>query len=150
MAAAFYPPLIVSMAMSYERRHFAQRFRWLAVLRGSLVAGAAYDLGFAALMVAAPEVPSQVFRLPLPGAAFYLWFMAILLAMLAGMYLLAAKDPRRYSGVIAVAIFGRAVGAVAFAAAAWFHPEWSGLYPLAAGDFAFALVHAVSWLPLRS
>lgn len=138
------------MAMSYERRRFAQRFRWLAVLRGSLAVGALYDLGFAGLMVAAPQVPARIFALPLPAAAFYLWLIAVLLAMLAGMYLLAAKDPRRYSGVIAVAILGRTAGAAALAAAAWTHPEWSGLYPLAAGDLAFALIHTVSWLPLRS
>lgn len=135
--------------MSYERRLFAQRFRWLAVLRGGLVAGALYDLGFAGLMAVAPEVPARIFALPLP-AGFYLWLIAILLAMLAGMYLLAAKDPRRYSGVIAVAILGRAAGAGVLAFAAWTHPEWRGLYPLAAGDLAFALVHTVSWLPLRS
>ena len=62
---------------------FARRFRLLALLRGSLVAGAVYDLGFAALMVAAPRMPARIFDLPLPPlprGAFYLWILATLLA----------------------------------------------------------------------
>ena len=97
---------------------FVRRFRLLALLRASLVAGAVYDLAFAVLMVAAPAVPARIFDLPLPplpGGAFYLWILAILLAMLALLYLAAAHDPRRYSAIIAVAIGGRMVGALAFA-----------------------------------
>src|SRR5436305_3155307 len=55
---------------------FSRRFRLLTLLRGSLVAGAVYDLGFAALMVAAPGVPARMFNLPLPPlprGAFYPW-----------------------------------------------------------------------------
>ena len=45
---------------------FVRRFRLLTLLRGSLVAGALYDLAFAVLMVAAPQVPARILKLPLP------------------------------------------------------------------------------------
>ncbi|HEV2854701.1 MAG TPA: hypothetical protein VHC97_18035 [Thermoanaerobaculia bacterium] len=132
---------------------YVRRFRLLALLRASLVAGALYDLGFGVLMVAAPQVPARMFGLPLPPlprGAFYLWILATLLAMLAGLYLAAAYDPRRYSAIIAVAIAGRAVGALAFAVAALRGPDLGGLVPLAVADLAFSAVHAASWWPIRS
>jgi hypothetical protein len=132
---------------------YARRFRLLALLRASLVVGALYDLGFALLMVVSPGTPARMFGLPLPPlpeGAFYLWILATLLAMLAGLYLAAAQDPRRYSAVIAVAIAGRLLGALAFAVAALRGPDLGGLWPLAAADFAFGACHAVAWLPIRS
>ncbi|HYH44960.1 MAG TPA: hypothetical protein VEG34_04695 [Thermoanaerobaculia bacterium] len=129
---------------------FARRFRYLVLLQASLAAGAFYDLGFAALMVLAPGWPARVLDLPLPGPRFYLWILAVLLAMLAGLYLLAARDPRRYSGVIAVAIAGRTLGALALAAAALSAPGLDGLYALAAADLALGLAHALFWFPVRS
>ena len=132
---------------------YARRFRLLSTLRASLIAGAVYDLGFAVLMVTAPQVTARMFDLPLPGlprGAFYLWILATLLLMLACLYLAAAHDPRRYSAIIAVAIGGRTLGAAAFLALALRGPDLGGLYPLAAADFAFGAVHAASWLPIRS
>lgn len=132
---------------------FARRFRLLALLRASLVAGAIYDLFFALLMVAAPQVPARLLGLPLPPlpeGRFYLWILATLLGMLAALYLAAARDPRRYSAIIGVAIGGRTLGAVAFAAAALLNPGLGGLLPLAAADLAFGAAHAASWLPIRS
>jgi len=132
---------------------YARRFRLLTLLRASLVAGAVYDLGFAVLMVAAPEVPARVLDLPLPPlpqGAFYLWILATVLAMLAALYLTAARDPRRYSAIIAVAIAGRTLGAAVLLAAFLRGPDLGGLLPLAAADFAFGAVHAASWWPIRS
>ncbi len=131
---------------------FAQRFRWLALLRASLVLGALYDLGFAVLMLAAPGLPARLLHLPLPPpeAMFYLWVMAVLLTILAGVYLLAAHDSRRYSGVIAVAIAGRLLGGLVLAIAALRGPDLAGLWPLAAADTAFGLAHAVFWWPIRA
>jgi hypothetical protein len=132
---------------------YARRFRLLELLRASLVAGAVYDFGFAVLMVAAPQMPARVFDLPLPPlprGAFYLWILAALLTMLAGLYLAAAYDPRRYSAIIAVAIAGRALGALVFVIAALRGPDLRGLLPLAAADLAFSVVHAASWWPIRS
>ena len=129
---------------------FARRFFWLRLLRGSLVAAALYDFGFAVLMSVAPELPARWFRLPLPGETFYLRLIATLLAMLACLYLAAARDPRRYSAIIAVAIIGRLGGALLFAYSAWGRPDLAGLWSMAAADFALALAHAVAWAPLRT
>lgn len=125
------------------------RFRFLRWLRVSLVVGAGYDASFALFMVFAPGIPTHLLTLPLPGATFYLWIMATFLGMLAALYLLAAADPRRYSGVVVVAIVGRLVGAAVFLAAAVGRPELAGLYPLAAADAAFGLAHALFWIPTR-
>jgi hypothetical protein len=131
-------------------RTFSRRFLWLRLLRASLLLGALYDLGFAALMVLAPGLPARWLSLPLPGEAFYLWLLAALLAMLALLYAAAARDPRRYSAIIVVAILGRASGALILALAARGRPELAGLWPLCAADAGFAACHAVSWLPLRT
>jgi hypothetical protein len=121
------------------------RFAYLRLLRGSLLLGALYDLAFAAAMVLAPQVPARALRLPLPDERFYLWVLAVLLAMLAALYLTAAQDPRRYSAVVVVAAVGRCAGAAAFAAAALDRPELDGLWVLAAADLALGLAHAVLW-----
>lgn len=134
----------------YATAHFTRRFRFLKLLEGSLLAGAAYDLAFALLMVAAPGVPAEVLGLPLPGERFYLWILAVVLAMLAALYVAAARDPRRYSAVIAVAIGGRILGGLVFALAAATGQGLSGLWPLAAADLAFGLAHLAFWAPIRS
>jgi hypothetical protein len=130
--------------------HFARRFRFLSLLRASLAAGALYDLGFAVLMAVAPGVPARILNIPLPGETFYLWILAVLLTMLAVLYLIAARDTRRYSGIVAVAIGGRLLGGLVFLAAALTRPDLGGLYPLAAADLAFGVAHAAFYLPIRS
>jgi hypothetical protein len=119
--------------------------RGLAPLRLSLALGALYDASFAVLMVAAPQLPARLLRLPLPplpAGAFYLWIMALLLLMLAALYLLAARELPRYSGVVVVAAAGRIAGGIVFFALAWHRPGLAGLYPLAAADLALGLAHA--------
>jgi hypothetical protein len=117
-------------------------------LRWSLVLGALYDGAFAVLMVAAPRLPARLLGLPLPplpAGAFYLWIMAVLLLMLAALYLLAAVDPDRYAGVLAVAVAGRLLGGLAFLIAAARSPGLAGLYPLAGADLALGITHAAAW-----
>jgi hypothetical protein len=130
-------------------RLLARRFLFLRLLRASLALGALYDLGFAAVMVLAPGLPERLFRLPLPGERFYLWILAVLLSMLAALYLFAAKDPRRYTAIVLVAACGRTAGGLAFLLATVGHPELAGLVPLAAADLAFGIAHAVFWWPTR-
>ena len=65
------------------------------------------------------------------------------------LYLVAAEDPRRYSAVVVVAALGRCAGAAAFALAALGRPELGGLWPLAAADLAFGLVHGALWKAQR-
>ena len=123
---------------------------WRRALRAGLLAGALYDLLFAATMMIAPELPARLLALPLPGENFYLHVLAVLLGIAAACYLLAAWDPERYGALIAVAIAGRAAGALAFAATAATRPELSGLWPLAGADAAFAAAHFATWWPLRA
>ena len=125
------------------------RFFYLHLLRTSLVLGALYDLGFAALMVLAPQVPSRLLSLPLPGERFYLSLLAVLLTMLALLYLVAAEDPRRYSAVVVVAAVGRCAGAVALGLGALGRPDLAGLWPLAAADLAFGVAHGLLWKAQR-
>jgi hypothetical protein len=120
----------------------ADRLVYLRLLRGSLLLGALYDLVYAAAMVFAPQVPSRLLHVPLPGEPFYLWVMAVLLAMLATLYVAAAQDPRRYTAVVLVAIVGRLAGAAAFVVAA-LRPGLGGLWVCAAGDAAFGVAHGV-------
>lgn len=130
--------------------HFARRFRFLTLLRVSLVLGALWDMAFALLLGFAPEPSARLFALPLPPlpeGAFYLWIIAVLLLMLAALYAIAAHDPRRYSGILAVAIGGRLLGGAVLLLAARHVP---GLYPMAAADLVFGIAHAAFWLPIRS
>jgi hypothetical protein len=133
-----------------EAIDYPRRFLFVRLLGVSLVLGALYDAAFAVVMVAAPELPQRILRLPLPGAGFYLHLIAVFLLMLAALYLTAALDLRRYTGIILVAIAGRLLGAAVLGAAAWSDPRLAGLWPLAAADFAFGAVHALSWGMIRT
>ncbi|MFN7943550.1 MAG: hypothetical protein U0X73_18295 [Thermoanaerobaculia bacterium] len=113
-------------------------------LSATLRAGALYDFGFAALLVAAPGLPARFLALP-TAPAFFLRVLAVTLAMLAAVYLVAARDPRRQAPLVAIAIVGRLAGALALAGSALAEPAWSGLWPLAAADLVFALAHAATW-----
>ncbi len=130
-------------------RAFARRFRLLELLRASLGLASAFNLGFAVLLFAAPEVPARWLRLAAPEQPAFPWFLASLLLMLSVLYLLAAQDPRRYSGIILVAIGGRALEALVLGVGAASRPELSGLWMLAGVDLVFSASHAVTWLPLR-
>lgn len=115
-------------------------------LRGTLIVGALYDFAFAAVFLAAPEVVAVSLAVPLPGERFYLWLVAVLLAMVGATYLVAARDPRHYRPLVAIAIAGRAAGFVALALAAMSRPDLAGLWQPAAGDLLFALAHlATGW-----
>lgn len=133
--------------------HFARRFRFLSLLRASLVLGALWDSVFAVLLFAAPVAAARAFELPLPPlpeGAFYLWILAVILLMLSALYLLAARDTRRYSGIVAVAIGGRILGGLILFYAALRPAGVPGLVPMAAADLGFGVAHAAFWLPIRS
>jgi len=134
-------------------RHFAHRFRLLALLRASLAAGAAVDLAAAVTLLLAPAVPGRALGVSLAGRApavlFLVLLSALLLAMLSALYAMAAHDPRRYSAIVLVAILGRLTGAVLFGALAVARPGLAGLWPLAVAEAAFGFLHAATWIPLR-
>jgi hypothetical protein len=117
------------------------RFRVLSL---TLRAGASYDYVLAGLMLAAPGLLQRTFDLPLPGEAFYLRALAVLLAMVATVYLVAARDPVAHRPLVAIAIAGRAAGFLALLPSALGEPRLAGAWGPALGDLAFALVHAVA------
>lgn len=122
----------------------------LGPLAISLRLGAAYDFAFALAFVAAPGSVSASLDLPLPGERFYLWLLAVLLAILGGFYLLVARDPARHRELVWMAVLGRAAGACVLALATFGRPELAGLWIPAAGDLAFAIAHALLARPLRA
>ncbi len=134
----------------FSRSFFTRRFLYLRLLAATLVAGALLDIALAAGLFWAPGVGARLLALPLPGETFYLWLLAAFLLVLAALYLLAAHDPRRYSGIIAVAISGRLLIAALLAAAAVGRADLAALRWLAACDLALGLGHAAFWLPVRS
>ncbi len=121
---------------------------YLRLLRISLAVGAVYDLVLAVLLALAPDLLERWFGIPLPGEDFYIWLIALFLFILAAVYALAAYDPASYYGNVLVAIGARFAASLVLVAGAQ-RGDIPGLYPLAAGDFAFALVHAVFWWPVR-
>ncbi len=121
---------------------------YLRLLRFSLAIGAVYNFVLAAVFAAAPDLPARLLAVPRPGEDFYLWVIAVILTMLGAFYLLAAYDPVAYSGNIAVAIAGRTAAAAVLVLAAG-RSGLAGLYPLAAADLLFAVLHAVFWWPVR-
>jgi hypothetical protein len=130
-------------------RQFARRFRLLTLLRAVLGLGGALHLATAAVLVAAPAALAASLGTAVPEEPVLRWLLAALLAPLAGVYLLAARDPRRYAGAIVVVIGGRALGALALGAGALARPDAGGLWTLAGVDLAFAVAIAAAWLPLR-
>lgn len=134
-------------------RRFARRFRLLTLLRASLAAGCLYNLGLAAALVADPGLLGRTLGLAAPDGVATAWFLplltALLLAMLAALYLMTARDPRRYSSVILVAIGGRLAGAALFGAWAVGRPELPGPWVLAAVEGTLGIAHATTWVPLR-
>jgi len=130
-------------------RHFARRFRLLKLLRGSLGLGALYNLAAAGALLAIPGLSERLGGSPARHEGAILWMAALMLAMLALLYGMAAHDPRRYSGIILVAIGGRLAGGLVLGAWAAARPELGGLWALAAAEGALGLTHGVTWIPLR-
>jgi len=102
--------------------------------------GAAYDAAFAAAILLFPETASALLRIPLPPDRVYFRFLAVFLLMLAAMYLLPARDPRRYQGVVLVAASGRFVGFL-YLAWAWRAGAPAAFLGLAGADLLFAVLH---------
>lgn len=123
--------------------------RYFQVLRVSLAVGGIYDLVLGGLLLVVPGFAARLLHLPRPNEDFYLWLIAILVLMAAGVYLLAAYDPMAYAGNVLLSIAARAVAGAALVYAAVGRPDLGGLYLLGAADLSFAAVHAASWWPLR-
>lgn len=128
-------------------RHFARRFRLLLLLRALLGMAGALFVAAAVLALAAPGALERNVGAPFTAEPLLAWLFAAVLAPLGGSYFLAARDPRRYSGVIILAIAAQGLAACALGAGAL---RGGGELWLPAGTaLALGLAIAAAWLPLR-
>jgi hypothetical protein len=116
----------------------------LRALSATLIAGAVYDAVFAFLFVAAPSLVASPLGLPLPGAGFYGKLIAVLLTIVAAVYLVAARDPERSRPLVVIAIGGRLLGFAVLAGSTFGHPELGGLWAPALVDLGFGVAHLVT------
>ncbi len=72
---------------------------WNRVAR-SMAGGALYDVVFAVAILFFAEPASRVLRLDVPADPVYFRFVGIFLLLVAGSYLLPARWPQRYEGVV--------------------------------------------------
>lgn len=107
-----------------------------------MAAGSAYDAAFGVAVLVAKGPTARLFGLQVPEDPVYLNLAGVLLLVLAAVYAVAAREPERYKGVVAVAAGGRLAGAV-FLLSAWIGGEPRAFAGFAAGDLFFAALHAV-------
>jgi hypothetical protein len=106
-----------------------------------MAVGAAYDAAFGIAILFFAEAAGDLLRIPVPGDRLYFRFIGVLVLLLAGLYVLPARDPRRYQGVVGVAAAGRFLG-FAYMAWAWTRGAPDTYLALAYLDLAFSAVHA--------
>jgi uncharacterized membrane protein len=116
-----------------------QRF---TALRAVLIVGAVYDILFGIPILAFPEPLANLLGLALPEQQVYLRLNGLFLLILAGFYLVTAVDPGRRLGFVAVAIAGRAAGAVYFSAFSLGFGGDAVFLLLGVGDLLFAVLTA--------
>lgn len=120
---------------------------WRAVGR-AMAFGSAFDFVFAVAILGFTRPAARLLGLAVPDDPVYLGLCGVLLTILAGLYALAAIEPRRYSGIAPVSAGGRLLGSLLFA---W---AWRGGRPpvflaLSIADLAIALVTVVAWSRAR-
>ena len=69
---------------------------------------------------------------------------AALLAIVGACYGVAARDPRAYRPIVAIAIAGRFAGFVFLGLATVGRPDLRGLWVVAVADLVFAVAHLVT------
>lgn len=111
-------------------------------LAQSMALGAAYDLAFGILILLFPGRGADWFGLELPADLVYLRLNGVFLLMLAALYVLPALEPRRYVGVVVVAVAGRFLGFL-YLAGAWLGGRPAAFLALALGDLFFCLLHGL-------
>ena len=108
-----------------------------------------YDLVFALAVLFYTVPAARLLRLPLPDDLVYLRFNGVFLLMLAGMYVLPAMHPRRYRGIVSVAVIGRFAGFV-YLGGVWYSGAAATFLGLAFADLFFSVLHAVLLVRARS
>jgi hypothetical protein len=101
----------------------------------------------AILFVTAPA--ARLLGLNLPDDLVYLRFNGVFLLMLAGMYVLPALDPRRYRGIVSIAVVGRLLG-FGYLGWVWLAGAAPAFAALALADLAFSVLHGVLLVRARA
>ena len=117
--------------------------RWRAVGR-LLAAGAVYDLVFAVAILAFTRPSAALLGLAVPDDPVYLLFNGIFLILLGALYLVAAREPQRYSAVAPVSAGGRILGFL-FLTWAWLGGRPPAFLALGAADLAIGLATFALW-----
>ena len=110
--------------------------------------GAAFDFVFASAILGFTRAAAGLLGLAVPDDPVYLALCGVLLTILAGVYALAALDPRRYAGIAPVSAAGRALGFLLFLWA-WRGGRAAIFLALAIADLAIALVTVLAWSRAR-
>ena len=122
--------------------------RWRHVAR-SMALAAVYDFVFAVAILFFTAPASRLLGLALPDDLVYLRFNGVFLLMLAGMYVLPARHPRRYRGIVSVAVIGRFAGFV-YLGGGWYAGGAEAFLGLALADLFFSALHAAVLFRARS
>ncbi len=122
--------------------------RWRLVAR-SMALAAVYDLVFATAILFFTGPSARLLHLALPENPVYLRFNGVFLLMLAGMYVLPAMQPRRYRGIVSVAVLGRLAGFV-YLGGVWYGGGPAMFLGLAVADLFFSALHAILLVRARS
>src|SRR5262249_36557924 len=125
------------------RSAVANRDPWRPVA-SVMAAGALYDLAFAVAILAATRPSARLLGLTVPDDPVYLALDGVFLLLLAGLYALAALDPRRYTGIPPVSAAGRALGC-AVLVWAWLGGRPPAFLVLGLADLALAALTAALW-----
>ncbi len=115
----------------------------------SMALAMVYDFVFAIAILFFTVPAARLLRLALPDDLVYMRFNGVFLLMLAGMYALAAMNPRRYRGIVSVAVIGRLAGFV-YLCGVWYGGGAATFLGLALADLFFSVLHAVLLLRARS
>jgi len=107
----------------------------------SMAVGAAYDAAFGIVILFFADLGSALLGIPLPADRLYFRFIGVFALLLAGLYVLPAREPRRYQGVVGVAAAGRLLGFV-YMAWVWSRGAPDAFLALACADLGFSAAHA--------
>jgi hypothetical protein len=110
--------------------------------------GALYDLAFGVAILAFTEPAAALLGLAVPDDPVYLHLNGVFLVLLAGLYALAAFEPRRYEGIAPVAAAGRGIGFLILTRA-WLAGGPKTFLFLGLADLAIGAVTLALWLRAR-
>jgi hypothetical protein len=107
-------------------------------------AGGAFDLTFGIAILAFARPAAGLLGVPLPAERLYLDLFGVLLLVLGGVYLLAARSPEPYRAVAPVAAAGRMLGCIVLVRAG-LEPDRSVFVALGLTDLAIGLLTFAAW-----